>query len=296
MKKLIALSAAAVMASSAAMADVAISGTASVSYDDGGADVASDTTYDAGLVIVGTSGATTVTVKWDLEADLITGIDLATSIGPVTIAADMWNEDTAEVAGSATDSDGDGFAGDGTGDAIAVILDSDDTSVTVSLDVPVGDMTIGLDDSGDITLTGTFSGVTISHTIQDGADSTTGSASIAGMDISLTNDGGDSTWSIGTTVSGIALTLNSDTDITAAFGLAGNTLTVSHVGKVALVAAVDAVAATATAAAVLAEHDTLAADAYTTVAISRDLTSGATLTATYSSADDSLTLKAAVAF
>ena len=36
--------------------------------------------------------------------------------------------------------------------------------------------------------------------------------------------------------------------------------------------------------------------AYTTVAVSRDLTSGATLTATYSSADDSLALKAAVSF
>jgi hypothetical protein len=162
--------------------------------------------------------------------------------------------------------------------------DPSDTSVTVSLDVPVGDMTIGLDDSGDITLTGTFSGVTISHTIQDGADSTTGSASIAGMDISLTNDGGDSTWSIGTTVSGIALTLNSDTDITAAFGLAGNTLTVSHVGKVAGADATTLVYALTEVA------------AYTTVAISRDLTSGATLTATYSSADDSLTLTAAVAF
>ena len=36
--------------------------------------------------------------------------------------------------------------------------------------------------------------------------------------------------------------------------------------------------------------------AYTRVAVSRDLTSGATLTATYSSADDSLILKAAVTF
>jgi hypothetical protein len=35
---------------------------------------------------------------------------------------------------------------------------------------------------------------------------------------------------------------------------------------------------------------------YSTVAIARDLTSGATLTATYSTLDDSLTLKAAVAF
>jgi len=273
MKKLIALSAVAVMASSAAMADVAISGTASVSYDDNGSG-ASGTTYDAGLSIVGTAGATTVTVAWDLQADVITGIDLSTSIGPVTIAADMWDEDNSEDAGAA----GEGGYVDDYSDA------TDDTSVTVSLDVPVGDMTIALDDSGDITLSGTFAGVTISHTIQDGADSTTGSASIAGMDISLTNDGGDSTWSIGTTVSGIALTLNSDTDITAAFGLAGNTLTVSHVGKV------DEVAETT------ANWGTDAADAYTTVAISRDLTSGATLTATYSSSDDSLTLKAAVTF
>ena len=36
--------------------------------------------------------------------------------------------------------------------------------------------------------------------------------------------------------------------------------------------------------------------AYTTVAISRDLTSGATLTATYDTQDDGLALKAAVTF
>ena len=38
---------------------------------------------------------------------------------------------------------------------------------------------------------------------------TTGSASIAGMDVSITNDGGSSTWSLGTTVSGVDLTLAS---------------------------------------------------------------------------------------
>jgi len=37
-------------------------------------------------------------------------------------------------------------------------------------------------------------------------------------------------------------------------------------------------------------------NAFTTVAVSRALTSGATLSATYNSLDDSLTLKAAVAF
>jgi hypothetical protein len=269
MKKLIALSAAAVMASSAAMADVAISGSASVSYDDNGSG-ASATSYDADLSIVGTAGATTVTIGLDVDGGAnVTGVDLATSIGPITIAADMFDE----VSIVTSDDDAGGQRAEST-----------DTSVTVSLDVPVGDMTIGLDDSGDITLTGTFSGVTISHTIQDGSDSTTGSASIAGMDVSITNDGGSSSWSIGTTVSGIALTLNSDTDITAAFGLAGNTMTVSHVGKVAEVDETTA------------NWGTDAADAYTTVAISRDLTSGATLTATYSSSDDSLTLKAAVSF
>jgi hypothetical protein len=43
-------------------------------------------------------------------------------------------------------------------------------------------------------------------------------------------------------------------------------------------------------------YSTASAVSYSTVAISRDLTSGATLTATYSTSDDSLTLKAAVAF
>ena len=274
MKKLIALSAVAVMASSAAMADVAISGSASVTYDDNGAG-ASSTSYDADLSIVGTTGATTLTITMDLDGSsaandniTLTGVDLTTTIGPVTIAADMLDEISIEAS---TVSGGQR-------------TESVDTSVTVSLDVPIGDMTIGLDNSGDITLTGTFSGVTIAHTIKDGSDKTVGSASIAGMDISLTNDAGDSSWSIGTTISGIAITLDSENDVSAVFGLAGNTLTVSHVG------ARDVVAEDAD------YYHTDAVDSYTTVALSRDLTSGATLTATYSSLDDSLTLKAAVSF
>jgi hypothetical protein len=104
------------------------------------------------------------------------------------------------------------------------------------------------------------------------------------MDITITNDAGSSTWSIGTTVSGVAITLDSENDVSAAFGLAGNTLTVSHFGARA------EVASTAT------HYSTESAAAYTTAAISRDLTSGATLTATYDTANDSLTLKAAVTF
>ena len=72
MKKLIALTASAVLASSAAIADVAITGAASVSYDDNGSS-ASATTYDADLTFtasVGTVGGsiTTLTVGMDVDA------------------------------------------------------------------------------------------------------------------------------------------------------------------------------------------------------------------------------------
>jgi hypothetical protein len=45
-----------------------------------------------------------------------------------------------------------------------------------------------------------------------------------------------------------------------------------------------------------AKYSKASAAAYSTVAISRALTSGATLAATYKSSDESLTLKASVAF
>ena len=268
MKKLIALFAVTTLASTGAMASVALSGSASVSYDDNGSS-ASSTTYDADLTITGTAGGTTVTIGADVDADWShSSTDLSSTIGPLTIAADMFDEDESNV----DDGDGD------------IITDVDNRSVTVSLDAPIGDATVGLSDGGDVTISGTFSGVTVTHTIKDGDDKTVASASIAGMDISLTNDAGSTTWSIGTTVSGVDLTLDSENDVTAAFGLAGNTLTVTHVGERA------AVAEDAT------NYSTASADAYTTAAVSRDLTSGATLTATYSSSDDSLTLKAAVTF
>jgi len=278
MKKLIALFAASAVSTSA-VAAIALSGTASVSYDDNGA-AASSTSYDADIALVGTAGATTFTYGMDVDRanPATTGATLATTIGPMTITADMFDE----VSMDTTTSGGQQF-------------ESVDTGVTVSLDAPVGDATIGLDNSGNVSVSGTWSGVTISHTIQDGSDKTTGSASIAGMDISVTNDGGSSTWSIGTTVSGVALTLDSDNDITAAFGVAGNTMTVSHVSAVASAAAkVGTVSGTGTNG--YGKMAVTSAKAYSTVAISRDLTSGAALSATYSSKDDSLTLKASVAF
>jgi hypothetical protein len=282
MKKLIALFATTAVASGSAMGAIALSGTASVSYDDNGSSP-SATTYDADLTIVGTAGATTYTTSFDIDggtdrgsdtvtaSDMaLTGATLATTIGPVTISADMYDEDDAATVST-------------TGGLIA---DSgDNRSVTVSLDAPIGDATIGLDDSGDVTVTGTFSGVTVAHTMQDGTDTTTGSASIAGMDIPLTNDAGATEWTIGTTVAGTAVTVGSDKSVAATFGVTGNTVVVTHTAERA-----SSTATTAT------KHPTSQKDAYTTIAVSRALTSGATLAATYNTFDSSLTLKASVAF
>jgi hypothetical protein len=279
MKKLIALFAASTVASTAAVAGIALSGSASVSYDDNGSS-ASATTYDADMTVTGTSGGTTLTASYDMEGTSLstTATSLATTIGMLTITADMHDEATA-----ATTSTGGGQ-----------VYEKTDTSVTVSLDVPVGDMTIGLDNSGNVILSGTFSGVTVSHTVGD-TTVTTASAAIAGVDMSVTNKAGATTWSLGTTVSGVDLTLTSAQKITAAFGLAGNTMTVTRVPAVASAAAT-AGSATGNVAGGYGTHTTSSVDSYSTVAIARDLTSGATLSATYSTKDDSLTLKAAVTF
>ncbi len=285
MKKLIALFATTAVASGSAMGAIALSGAASISYDDNGSSAASVTKYDADLTIVGTAGTTTYTTSMDIDGGTdgsasttinntdvnVTAATLATTIGPVTISADMYDENDAATVSS-------------TG---GLITDSgDNRSISISLDAPIGDATIGLDDSGDVTVTGTFSGVTVSHTMQDGTDTTSGSASIAGMDITLTNDAGATEWTLGTTVAGTAVTLGSDKAVTATFGVTGNTVVVSHTAERAAVT-------TATSS---TKHTTAQKNAYTTVAVSRDLTSGATLSATYNTFDDSLTLKAAVAF
>ena len=225
MKKLIALFAVSAMASTSAMSAIALSGAASVSYDDNGS-AASETTYDADLTVVGTAGTTTVTISADVDgASFATSAaSMATTIGPVTIAADM--HDATE---SVTDS--------GTGN---VKVQSDDTGVTISVDAPIGDATVGVDDTGVLTVSGTWSGITMSSST---ADVTTVAGSIAGMDVSVTNDGGATTWSLGTTVSGVALTLASSQKVTATFGLAGNTMVVSSIPAVAAKAQVDGNAA-----------------------------------------------------
>jgi len=279
MKKLIALFGATTLASGSAVAGIALSGSASVSYDDNGASP-SATSYDADMTITGTSGGTTLTASYDMDGTALntTAVDMATTIGPVTIAADMFNEVSKATTSSAGGQQ----------------FEKEDRSVTVSLDVPVGDMTVGVNDSGDVVLSGTFSGVTVSATIGD-TDVTTASAAIAGVDMSVTNSGGSTTWTLDTTVSGIDLTLTSGQKITAAFGLAGNTMTVTHVPAVAYVAQKTGNTAGGTTNG-YGKFKVVSASAYSTVAIARDLTSGATLTATYSSKDDSLTLKAAVTF
>ena len=279
MKKLIALFAASTVASTAAVAGIALSGTASVSYDDNGSS-ASATSYDADLLFTGTNGGTTVTVGQDVNGAnaATTSAVLTSTIGMLTITADMFDESTA-----ATTSTGGGQ-----------VFDSTDTSVTVSLDVPVGDMTVGLDNSGNVILSGTFSGVTVTHTVGD-TTITTAAAAIAGVDMSVTNKAGATTWTLGTTVSGVDLTLTSAQKITAAFGLAGNTMTVTRVPAVTASAATTG-NSSGTGTGGYGTYTTSSVDSYSTVAIARDLTSGATLTATYSTKDDSLTLKAAVTF
>ena len=287
MKKLIALFAVSAMASTSAMAAIALSGAASVSYDDNGAKP-SETSYDADLTVTGTAGTTTVTISADVDgASFATSAaSMATTIGPVTVTADMHDEVSADPGNA------DGTSSSLSGTAGEQIWESSDTSVTISVDAPIGDATVGVDDTGVLTVSGTWSGITMSSST---ADVTTVAGSIAGMDVSVTNDEGSTTWSLGTTVSGVALTLASSQAVTATFGLAGNTMVVSSVPAVAQAAEKTGNAA-GTGVNGYGKRIVNAVKSHSTVAISRSLTSGATLAATYSTSDDSLTLKASVAF
>jgi len=291
MKKLIALFATTAVASTAAVGSVALSGSASVTYDDNGTG-ASSTSYDADMTIVGTAGGTTLTASYDMDGSSLatTAVDLSTTIGPVTIAADMFDEVSGELTSASASSAGNTSVGTG-GEQV---YEKSDTGVTVSLDVPVGDATVALDNSGNVILSGTWSGVTLSHTVGD-TTVTSASAAIAGVDMSVTNSAGATTWDLATTVSGIDLTLASTQTVTAAFGLSGNTMTVSSIAAVASAAATTGTThGTGTGGYGTRVQSSVAS--YSTVAITRDLTSGASLTATYSTKDDSLTLKAAVTF
>jgi hypothetical protein len=289
MKKLIALFAVSAMASTSAMSAIALSGAASVSYDDNGT-AASETTYDADLTVTGTAGTTTVTISADVDgASFATSAaSMATTIGPVTVTADMHDE----VSGDILNGNANGTSTTASGTAGEQIWESSDTSVTISVDAPIGDATVGVDDTGTLTVSGTWSGITMTSST---ADVTTVAGSIAGMDVSVTNDEGSTTWSLGTTVSGVALTLASSQKVTATFGLAGNTMVVSSIPAVAAKAQVDGNSG-GTGTAGYGKRLIASAASYSTVAISRSLTSGATLAATYSSSNDSLTLKASVAF
>jgi len=297
MKKLIALFAVSAMASTSAISAIALSGSASVSYDDNGS-AASATTYDADLLVTGTAGTTTVTIGADVDGASFatTSASMATTIGPVTVTADMFDEVSADGKGTTLGANNVSTAAATlTGVAGEQIFESTDTGVTISLDAPIGDATVGVDNSGNVTITGTWSGITMSHTSKSAGDTTTAAGSIAGMDVSVTNKAGATTWSLGTTVSGVALTLASSQKVTATFGLAGNTMTVSSIPAVTAAVQVDGNSA-GTGTGGYGTRLTASAASYSTVAISRSLTSGATLAATYDTSNDSLTLKASVAF
>ena len=293
MKKLIALFATTAVASTAANGSIALSGAASVSYDDNGTS-ASSTTYDADLTIVGTAGGTTLTASYDMDGTSLatTAVDMSTTIGPVTIAADMFDEVSGEMTAASGTTRRTALTANGT--AGQQIFEKTDTGVTVSLDVPVGDATVALDNSGNVILSGSWSGVSLSHTVGDTTITTAGVA-LAGIDMNVTNSAGATTWDLATTVSGVDLTLTSGQKITAAFGLAGNTMTVTSIPDVAA-KTVTAGTHSGTGTGGYGKRATTSVHSYSTVAISRDLTSGATLSATYSTFDDSLTLKAAVTF
>ena len=297
MKKLIALFAVSAMASTSAMSAIALSGTASVSYDDNGS-AASATTYDADLLVTGTAGSTTVTVGADVDGATwsTTSASMSTTIGPVTVVADMFDEVSADGKGDTLGANAVSTAtASATGTGGEQIFETTDTGVTISLDAPIGDATVGVDNSGNVTISGTWSGITMSHTSKSAGDTTTAAGSIAGMDVSVTNKAGATTWSLGTTVSGVALTLASSQKVTATFGLAGNTMTVSSIPAVTAAVQVDGNSA-GTGTGGYGTRLTASAASYSTVAISRSLTSGATLAATYDTSNDSLTLKASVAF
>ena len=105
MKKLISLFAVTTMASTGAMAAVALGGSASVSYDDNGStggavskDGASTTTYDADITLTGTTGATTVNLGWDVDGGtpaLNIG-SMSSTVGPLSIAVDFYDEDNSD--------------------------------------------------------------------------------------------------------------------------------------------------------------------------------------------------------
>jgi hypothetical protein len=301
MKKLISLFAVTTMASTSAMAAVALGGSASVEYDDNGStggavskNGASVTSYDADITLTGTAGATTVNLGWDVDGatpSLNVG-SMTTTIGPLSVTADFYDEDNSD----AVDDVARAGMPDGNDDGGVITDSTDDRSVSVSLDAPLGDATVALSDSGDVTLSGTWSGVTVSHTASDDGDSTSAAAAIAGMDITVTNDDGSTVWAIGTTVAGTAVTLNSSKAVTATFGVTGNTVVISHTAERAAKTATANAGAGAIPTVVSNTNATDKRNAFTTVAVSRALTSGATLSATYNSLDDSLTLKAAVAF
>ena len=220
------------MASSAAMAGITLSGAASVTYDDNGT-AASATTTAASLTIAGSNGGTSATATLDLTDGTMHSVSMSTSIGPVSIAVDMLDED-----GVATN------------------------TVALSIDVLAGDINIALTDGGTVTVTSTVAGIAITHVI---GGATSASATLAGMDVNIENDGGVTTWDVSTTLNGVTLKIDQAGEVTASMGLAGNTVTITNGGN-------------------------------TTVSVSRDLTSGANLTATYDTTDDSLTLEASVTF
>ena len=123
MKKLIALTAASVMASSAAVAGVILSGSASVSY----AEATNAVTSPVSFTVSGTNGATSCICGPTLLSGT-SDVSMASSIGPVSIDVDV-----------------------------------DAATVSLGPDVLAGDVSIALDGAGKATVSTTVAGVAITH-------------------------------------------------------------------------------------------------------------------------------------
>jgi len=142
---------------------------------------------------------------------------------------------------------------------VGIAVDLVANTATLSLDVLAGDVSIALDQNGNATVSTTVAGVSISHSL--GGD-TTASATLAGMDVNVSSAG---TWDVSTTLNGVTLKIDNGGVVTASMGLAGNTVTITNDGD-------------------------------TVVTVSRDLTSGASLEASYDTDGNALTLTASVSF
>ena len=294
---------------------IALSGTAAVAYKDSGTNpsgspTASSMSYNAGITGVGTNGPATVTVNQVFDTDR-SGVSHdehksdGTAAGTsVTVAYDLGNGSAFSVDMGDTNNVGSAGAGGATTD----LTDERGVSWSSSLG-GLGSSALLTDANFVVGLTGENYGLAVTsgnwtlgvNTGGDDGSTVTASWESTTMSAQVENTGGNLSWDVavgdGVALGGATVSLDSAKNITAAVSMGDNTITGKLIPAVAYAAAVPAVVDTTTGE--VSTAGTFAVNpmaAYSTVAISRALTSGAALAATYSSYDNALTLKASVKF